>query len=211
MKLYTYFRSSAAYRLRIALNLKGIAYEPVHVHLRRGDQRRPEYLEVNASGLVPTLIDGDHAVTQSLAAIEYLDAVKPEPRLIPTDPADAAHVRSIALAIACDIHPINNLRVLRYLTKTLGHDQATVDTWYRHWVEIGFGGIERQLADRAGRFALGDAPSLADVCIVPQIYNATRFDVDMTAYPTLARINEAALELEAFRNAAPENQADAAG
>lgn len=213
MKLYTYFRSSAAYRVRIALNLKGLAWDAVPVHLVRdgGEQRHPAYLELNPVGLVPTLDDDGQLLTQSLAIIEYLDETHPEPGLLPADPADRARVRAIAQTIACDIHPINNLRVLQYLKREFGISDAQRDAWYRHWVEVGLAGVEQLLArdKRTGTFCHGDAPTLADCCLVPQVFNARRFGCDLSAMPTVRRIAERCATLEAFRQAAPENQPDA--
>ncbi|WP_018991012.1 maleylacetoacetate isomerase [Aromatoleum toluclasticum] len=213
MKLYTYFRSSAAYRVRIALNLKGLAWDAVPVHLVRdgGEQRQPAYLELNPVGLVPTLDDDGQLLTQSLAIIEYLDETHPEPGLLPAGAADRARVRAIAQAIACDIHPINNLRVLQYLKREFGISDAQRDAWYRHWVEVGLAGVEQLLArdKRTGTFCHGDAPTLADCCLVPQVFNARRFGCDLSAMPTVRRIAERCATLEAFRLAAPENQPDA--
>ncbi len=211
MKLYTYFRSSAAYRVRIALNLKNVDYDPVFVHLRRGEQSAPGYLGLNPQGLVPTLVDGDRVLVQSLAIIEYLDETRPDPPLLPHDPAGRARVRGLALAVACDIHPLNNLRVLACLRGPLGIERARRDDWYRHWVAAGFGALERMLADapETGRFCQGDAPGLADICLVPQVYNARRLKVDLAPHPTIRRIDAACRDLPAFAAAAPENQPDA--
>ncbi len=212
MKLFDYFRSSAAYRVRIALGLKGVAPERAFVHLRSGVQRSDDYLDVNPQGLVPTLVtEAGDVLTQSLAIIEWLDETHPEPPLLPRDPAARARVRSIALAIACDIHPLNNLRVLQYLTGTLGLSEAQKDGWYRYWIDTGFEALERQLArDRAtSRYCHGEAPTLADVCLVPQLANARRFKIDLTPYPTLTRIEAACVELPAFAAAAPARQPDA--
>jgi maleylacetoacetate isomerase len=212
MKLYDYFRSSAAYRVRIALGLKRLAPERTFVHLRSGMQRAGDYLDVNPQGLVPALVTDDGAVlTQSLAIIEWLDETHPEPPLLPRDPAGRARVRSIALAIACDIHPLNNLRVLQYLTGTLGVSEAQKDGWYRYWVDTGLEALERQLArdPGTGRHCHGDAPTLADICLVPQLANARRFHIDVAPYPTLMRIEAACLELPAFAAAAPARQPDA--
>jgi len=211
MKLYTYYRSSAAYRVRIALNLKGLEREEAYVHLRRQEQRAPAYLKENPQGLVPTLIDGDVGIGQSLAIIEYLEETHPEPPLLPATPAARARVRQLALLIAADIHPIDNLKVLNYLTREMGVDEADRLKWYRHWVDEGLTALEALLAGNAdtGRYCHGDAPGLADVCLVPQMYNAARFEVDMAPYPTLCRINDACLELAAFADAAPDVQPDA--
>jgi len=217
MKLYSYFRSSASYRVRIALNLKGLPYETVPVHLLRngGEQFSPEYRKLNPDALVPALVDkadgGERALTQSLAIIEYLEETHPAPPLLPADPLDRAFVRGIALSIACDIHPINNLRVLRYLVRDLKVSEDDKNAWYRHWCEQGLASLETMLSrdSRTGRFCYGDAPSLADCCLVPQIANAQRLNCDLSAMPTLMRINEACLALDAFAKAAPARQPDA--
>src|SRR5579863_9942016 len=177
MKLYGFFRSSAAFRARIALNLKGIAYDQSPIHLRRNEQQKDDYLSLNPQGLVPTLDDGGHLLTQSLAIIEYLEEIHPNPPLLPKEPVARARVRSLAQAIACDIHPIDNLRVLRYLAKPLGHDDKAVEEWFNHWITVGFTGLERTLASdgQAGQFCHGDRPTLADICLVPQVFNAQRY------------------------------------
>jgi maleylacetoacetate isomerase len=211
--LYSYWRSSASYRVRIALNLKQIEYDTRPVHLVRdgGEQRSPEYLAVNPQGLVPAFVEGGLTITQSLAIVAYLDETRPEPPLLPADPADRARVRSLALAIACDVHPLNNSGVLRFLAEEFGVDDAGRQCWYRNWIRRGFVAMEERLAgDRAtGRFCHGDAPGLADVFLVPQVYNAERFGCDLTPYPIIRRINASCLELEPFRAAAPEAQPDA--
>ncbi len=210
MRLHDYFRSSAAYRVRIALNLKGLGAERHFVHLRRGEQRDPAYLEVNPQGLVPALEDGGARVTQSLAIIEYLDETHPEPPLLPQGAADRAWVRSVALAIACDIHPLNNLRVLKHLEKAFGAGKEAQDAWYRHWIAEGFDALERQLAPRASSdFCLGSAPTLADVCLVPQVANARRFKIALDPWPRIRAVEGACLALPAFAAAAPERQPDA--
>jgi maleylpyruvate isomerase len=209
MILYDYFRSSAAFRVRIALNLKGLPAERRFVHLRRGDQRAPAYLELNPQGLVPLLVVGDRHLAQSIAIIEYLEERHPLPPLLPQGAEDRAWVRSIALAIACDIHPINNLRVLQYLKKTLEVEEAGRDEWYRHWIRVGFGPLEAQLSGRTGRFCFGDTPTLADVCLVPQVFNAQRLEVDMGAYPRIRAIHEACMQVPAFADAQPSRQPDA--
>ncbi len=209
--LHGYFRSSAAFRVRIALNLKGLAYDQTFRHLRKGEQRAPDYLKLNPMGLVPTLeIDGQ-TLTQSLAIIEYLEETRPNPALMPSDAAGRARVRSLSLSLAAEIHPINNLRVLEDLRSRFGADDAAVARWFRHWVEVTFAPLETRLASDAhtGTFCHGDTPGLADICLVPQVINNTRFDVDMTPYPTIARIHKACLELDAFKSALPANQPDA--
>ncbi len=212
MKLYDYFRSSAAYRVRIALNLKGIAPEHAFVHLRRGAQRADEYLALNPQGLVPSLVtdDGD-VLTQSLAIIEWLDESYAEPPLLPADAAGRARARALALAIACDIHPLNNLRVLNYLTGTFGATDAQKDGWYRYWCDVGLEALETQLARESatGTYCHGATPTLADVCLVPQLANARRVELDLAPYPTLLRIEAACMALPAFANAAPARQPDA--
>jgi maleylpyruvate isomerase len=211
MKFYGYFRSSAAYRCRIAFNLKGLSPEFVPIHLRKGDQRAEEYLRVNPQGLVPALDIGGRVLTQSLAIIEWLEEMHPEPPLLPRDPVDRAEVRAFALAIAADIHPLNNLRVLKYLKAPLGHDQATIDAWYRHWVEEGLTACE-QLAIKHGRrgpYCFGPAPTLADVCLVPQLANARRVDSDLSGCPALLEIEAHCVRHPAFAAAAPDKQSDA--
>ena len=204
--LHDYFRSSAAYRVRIALNLKQVDYERRAVNLAEGEQRSPDYRALNPQGFVPMLeIDGLR-LTQSLAIIVYLDQKFPQPPLMPADPADGAHVRAMALGIACDIHPLNNLRVLKYLKNELGHSQADVDGWYRHWVAEGLSALEAMASPRAGKFLFGDDPTLADVCLVPQMFNARRFDVPLDDYPTLLRADENASAIEAFAVAHPDRQ-----
>jgi len=211
MKLYSYFRSSAAYRARIALHLKGLPFDYAPVHLRKGEQNAEAYRALNRQELVPTLIDGDTAVTQSLAIIEYLDERHPEPPLLPSAPAGRARVRAIALAICCDMHPLNNLRVLRYLVHTLNIGEEAKDAWYRHWIDTGLAALEGQLASDAstGTFCHGDVPTMADVCLVPQLANARRADIPLDSYPTLLRIDASCRALDAFARAAPERQPDA--
>jgi maleylpyruvate isomerase len=211
MKLYDYFRSSGAYRVRIALNLKGVTAEHVFVHLRRGEQNQEAFRHINPEGLVPVLEHDGENFSQSLAIIDYLDALEPQPPLLPDAAGARAYVRSLALAIACDIHPLNNLRVLKYLRSALGLDQAQVDRWYAHWIATGFTALETRLArdPRTGTYCFGEAPGLADVCLVPQMYNAERMNCDLAPYPTLRRIVEAARALPAFAAAVPERQRDA--
>jgi maleylacetoacetate isomerase len=212
MKLYGYFRSSAAFRVRIALNLKGLAFDQVPIHLRKNEQQKSDYLALQPQGLVPVLEEDGEVFIQSLAIIEYLDETHPMPPLLPGHPAGRARVRALAQAIACDIHPIDNLRVLRYLARPLGHDEKAVEAWFNHWIKLGFDGIERILAedDQAGTFCHGDAPGLADICLVPQVYNSKRYpSFDMTPYPTIARIFDACMALDAFERARPERQPDA--
>ena len=213
MKLYGYFRSSAAFRVRIALNLKGLGYEQAAIHLRKNEQRHPAYLALQPQGLVPALEADDGGIfIQSLAIIEYLDETHPAPPLLPARAAARARVRALAQAIACDIHPIDNLRVLRYLVKPLGHDEAAVEAWFNHWIKLGFEGVERLLGGdgQAGKFCHGDAPGLADICLVPQVFNAQRYpSFDMTPYPAIRRIFEHCMTLDAFERARPERQPDA--
>ncbi|MGQ0676974.1 MAG: maleylacetoacetate isomerase [Rhodospirillales bacterium] len=210
MKLHGYFRSSAAYRVRIALNLKGLDCEQASIHLRKGEQFSEDFSRLNPAHLVPALEDEPHVLRQSFAIIEYLEETHPLPPLLPRDPAGRARVRALAYDSACDIHPLDNLRVLVYLEKTMGQDQASRDRWFAHWIDLGFAAIERLLADgKTGRFCHGDAPGLADVCLVPQVANAGRVNLDMTPYPTIARIAGECARLPAFRKAEPQNQPDA--
>ena len=211
--LYGYFRSSAAFRVRIALNLKGIKPEMRFVHLLKdgGAQHTDEYRAVNPQGLIPALIHDGHTITQSLAIIEYLDEVVPEPPLLPRDPAGRARVRQIAYAVACDIHPINNLRVNQYLKAQFGADTDVQVAWQRHWIELGFNALETTLSSssQTGTYCHGDAPTIADICLIPQIANARRVKMEIETWPTLARIEAHALAHPAFQAALPANQPDA--
>ena len=210
MQLYGYFRSSAAFRVRIALNLKQLDYDSAFIHLRRGDQSQPAFLGVNPQGLVPALeIDGQTLI-QSLAILEYLDETHPEPPLLPPDAAGRARVRALAQIVACDIHPINNLRVLRYLHRPLGHNQTAIETWYNHWIDSGFRALEGLLAGdkRTGAFCHGDRPGLADIALVPQVVNAERYRLDVHPYPNITRIFATCMKLDAFAAAHPERQPD---
>ena len=213
MQLHTYFRSSAAYRVRIALELKRLDYQSIPVHLLRGggEQHAVTFASLNPAELVPVLVDGEVTLTQSLPIIEYLNEVHPEPALLPCNAAGRARVRALAQTIACEIHPLNNLRVLQYLEKGLGADLQTRNAWYAHWVGLGFRALERMLVEGAstGLFCHGDTPTLADCCLVPQIYNAERFAIPLTAYPTILRIGRNCRNLDAFQRAAPDIQVDA--
>jgi maleylpyruvate isomerase len=213
MKLHGFFRSSASYRVRIALNLKGLAYEQAAVHLSKGggEQFSPAFRKLNPQSLVPVLEDGTLALTQSLAIIEYLDETHPRPPLLPSTPVERARVRALALAIACDLHPLNNTRVLAYVAGPMGAGEDGKMTWYRHWIAEGLRPLEAMLAgNRAtGKFCHGDTPGLADCCLVPQLANARRFKCDVAPYPTLVAIEQNCLALEAFQRAAPDQQPDA--
>lgn len=204
--LHDYFRSSASYRVRIALNLKGIAYEQREVSLRDGEQKSAEYKALNPQGFVPMLEWNGERITQSLAIFDFLDAQVEEPPFVPSDPSGRAQVLARALTIACDIHPLNNLRVLKYLKAELGHDQEVVDRWYRHWVAEGLDALEGLAAPGAGRFLFGDELSMADICLVPQLYNARRFDVPLDGYATLLRVEQSALALAPVAAAHPDRQ-----
>lgn len=213
IELYSYFRSSAAYRVRIALGLKGLDHNIVPIHLLHhgGEHLSAQYQAMNPEGLVPTLVDDGQVLTQSLAIIEYLDEAYGPAQLLPSTPSARARVRALALHIACDIHPINNLRVLRYLAHEAGLSQEQRDAWYQHWIVTGFQSLEQQLqrSSEAGLFCHGDQPGLADCCLVPQVFNASRFKVDMAAFPTIARISEHCNTLPAFQAAHPARQIDA--
>jgi maleylpyruvate isomerase len=210
VKLYSYFRSSAAYRVRIALNLKAVSYEMIPIHLQKdgGQHRSAEYRAINPLGRVPTLMLADGSLlTQSLAIIEYLNEAYPQPPLLPADLIERARVRAISQIIACDIHPLNNLGTLQYLKRTLGQEQAAIDTWYHHWVLRGFEAIEAMI--KPGPYTFGAQVSLADICLVPQVYNARRLKVPLDAFPKIVAVDAACLALPAFDKARPENQPDA--
>lgn len=209
MKLYTYFRSSAAFRVRIALNVKDLRYESLFVHLAKGEHRGPEYAKVNPQGLLPTLeLDNGIRLNQSLAIIEYLEDKYPRPPLLPSDAVGKARVRGLAALVACEIHPLNNLRVLQHLKRSLGQSEEQVNAWYRHWIADGLAKLEAQLDPKA-KFAYGDAPTMADCCLVPQIFNAKRYDCNLASYPTTMRVFEQCMRLEAFDRAQPAKQPDA--
>ncbi|MEZ5788259.1 MAG: maleylacetoacetate isomerase [Xanthobacteraceae bacterium] len=210
MILYSFFRSSAAYRVRIALNLKGLAYETVGIHLSKdgGRHRSAEYRAINPQMRVPALrLDGGEVLTQSLAIIDYLDETRPDPPLLPRDPVVRANIRAVALTVACDIHPLNNTAPMNYLKTTLGHGQAEVDTWYAHWITLGFEAIETLM--RPGPYAFGAEVTLADICLVPQVYNARRFKVALDRFPQIRAVDAACQKLDAFARAQPESQPDA--
>ena len=209
MELYNYFRSSASYRVRIALALKGLAYDYKPVHLAKNEQFNESYAAVSAARLVPLLKDGDAMLTQSLAIMEYLDETHPQPPLLPKDPLQRARVRALALDIACEIHPLNNLRVLRYLTRDLKVSEDDKNRWYRHWVETGLEAVERQLAAAPARYCHGDAPTLADCCLVPQIFNAQRFECRTEHVPNVMRVFDTCMKLDAFSKTQPSACPDA--
>jgi maleylacetoacetate isomerase len=209
MELYNYFRSSASYRVRIALALKGLSYDYKAVHIAKNEQFAESYAAVSASRLVPLLRDGDNMITQSMAIIEYLDETHPEPPLLPADALGRARVRGLAQDIACEIHPLNNLRVLRYLVNSLKVSEEDKDRWYRHWVETGLEAVERQLAAQPARFCHGDTPTLADCVLVPQIFNAQRFNCPTDHVPQVMRVFEACMRLGAFEKTRPEACPDA--
>jgi len=210
MKLYGYFRSSAAYRIRLVLHLKGLAYDQQFVHLRKGENLQPGYLEVNPQGKVPALINGEDVLTQSMAIAEYIEEEYPTPALMPEARAERARVRALCQAVACDIHPINNLPVLNYLVNDMGLTEADKMRWYHHWIAVGLGAVEAMLeaSPHTGKFCHGDTPTLADTFLVPQVFNASRFDCDLSGFPTVNRIEAACQELEAFRIAHPDVQPD---
>lgn len=209
--LYTFWRSSASYRVRIALNIKGLPYEAVPIHFRKegGQHRKPEFLAKNPQGLLPVWEEGDWALNQSLAIMEYLDEAYPDTPLIPKDIKARSEVRALSQVIACEMHPVNNLRVLNYLKQELGHEQEQINEWYRHWCTLGFETLEPILERTAGTYCFGDTLTLADCCLVPQVYNARRFECDLSPYPNVVRIDAVLNKLEAFSQAAPENQPDA--
>lgn len=210
MKLHNYYRSSASWRVRIGLALKGLSHDYASIHLQKNEQFAGSFAQQQVSHLVPALeLDDGTWLSQSLAILEYLDETHPEPPLLPRDAMGRARVRALAMDIACDIHPINNLRVLRYLKSDLGHEQADIDAWYRHWVATGLAIVEQRLAQTAGAFCFGDTPGLADCVLVPQVYNAQRFECPLEAYPTILRINAACLALPAFADTRPEACPDA--
>ena len=209
--LYSYWRSSASYRVRMALNLKGMDYriEPVHLVRDGGQQYASEYAALNPQQLVPTLVHGDTVIRQSMAMLEYLEEISPAPALLPSDPIGRAQVRAIANAIACDIHPLNNLRVLKYLVGKLGAEESEKMAWYRHWTETGLAAVEAMLGECAGRYCHGDQISIADCCLLPQVYNAHRFGCDLSGFENVRRICTNLDSIDAIVQAAPENQPDA--
>lgn len=212
IELHTYFRSSASFRVRIALNLKNLPWTPRVVWLTKGEQSGEAFMAINPQGFVPALVDDGRVLSQSLAVMEYLDETRPPATLLPGDAFARARVRALSQLVACEIHPLNNLRVLKYLKSGLGLDQPAVDAWYRHWCHEGLGALERELAGSplAGRFCHGDAPTMADCCLVPQIFNAKRFDTDLSPFPTVMRVFDACMELPAFADAQPSRQPEAA-
>ncbi len=210
MKLYNYFRSSASFRVRIALAVKGLAYEYLPVHLAKGEQKQPEFAAVNTEGLVPVLqLDDGQRLTQSMAIIEYLDEAHPEPALLPRDAIGRARVRALSQIVACEIHPLNNLRVLKYLVHELQASEDAKNAWYKHWVRLGLQAYEAHLAEQPGTYSHGDAPTLADCCLVPQIFNARRFDCDLSGLPRTMAVFDACMKLPAFQQAQPSACPDA--
>jgi maleylacetoacetate isomerase len=211
LKLYTYFRSSAAFRVRIALNLKGLAYEPQLVNLPKGEHRSARFAELNRQALLPSLEDEGAWLNQSLAIIEYLEETRPLPALLPKDPLGRARVRSLSLLVACEIHPLNNLRTLQYLRRQLGQNEEQIKTWYRHWIDDGLGKLEAELggAKETGRFCHGDNPTMADCCLVPQVFNAKRYESDLSQCATVMRVFDQCMKLEAFDRAQQSKQPDA--
>ena len=210
MQLYNYFRSSASFRVRIALNLKGLAYDYVPVHLAKGVQKQPEFAALTAEGLVPLLeLDDGQRLSQSMAIIEYLDETHPQPALLPANAAGRARVRALSQIVACEIHPLNNLRVLKYLVNDLKASDDAKNDWYKHWVRLGLQSYEARLAERPGTYSHGDTPTLADCCLVPQIFNAQRFDCDLSGLPRTMAVFDACMQLNAFQKAQPSACPDA--
>ncbi len=213
MKLYTFFRSSASFRVRIALNLKNIPYDQAPIHLRRGggEQLMAAYKAINPQALVPALEDNGSILTQSLAIIEYLEEKYPQPPILPTDPGDKALVRSMAMVIACEVHPIQNLRVLNYVKATYNQTDAQVNQWAQHWIDLGLAALEQIIGaqSKRGKFCFGDSPTLADICLIPQLGNARRYGCDLAKYPAILEIEKNCMVIPAFANAAPEKQPDA--
>ena len=207
MKLYSYFRSSAAYRVRIAMNLKGIDYDMIPVNLLTGEQKSDDYKQLNAEGLVPALVTDQGLLTQSLAILEWLEEQYPDPSILPGDAWQRAQARSLACAVSCDIHPVNNLRVLKYLQNTMKHSDEDKISWYKHWIGTGFSALEKKLTGQP--YCYSQEPTIADICLVPQVFNALRFKVDMAVYPKISNVYKCCNQLQPFIDAAPENQPDA--